>query len=533
MQRIVHDTARLPLHDVAATRTIEQRALAGVPPGTLVERAGLDVARLALALAPHAQRVWVAAGPGHNGADGLEAAARLSAAGRQVQVSLLADRQRLPRDAQDALARALAAGVVVEAGLPAQGSELAIDALLGIGATRAPQGAMAAAVDCFNRMPGQRLAVDLPSGLDADSGRVLGAPTVQATHTLTMLTLKPGLFTASGRDLAGEVWLDTLDESFGDPPQAWLTGRADLQPLLARRRHAQHKGSFGDLIVVGGAAGMVGAAWLAARAALSAGAGRVYVSLLDDSAPAFDPTRPELMSRHALWQAPPAQLAASTVVCGCGGGDAVRSALPSLLSNAGRLLLDADALNAISADPGLRALLAARGRRGLPTVLTPHPLEAARLLSSDARAVQSDRRAAAQALADEFNAVVLLKGSGTVIAGPGLPPFINPTGNAALATAGTGDVLAGWIGGWLAALDIGRRAPGTAPAPRGSTQPPSGRPGDSGATAAASTLHALQQTVAAAAWLHGAAADAEGLPGPLRAADLIEAMGRQARAAAA
>jgi len=252
--------------------------------------------------------------------------------------------------------------------------------------------------------------------------------------------------------------------------------------------------------VVGGASGMTGAALLAARAAHAAGAGRVFVELLDAHAPSFDDTRPELMLRPDWTQrAEIAALAASTVVCGCGGGDAVRGVLPRLLGSVARLVLDADALNAIAADAQLRQLLRARAGRGQATVLTPHPLEAARLLESSSAQVQADRLSAAATLADTLQCVVLLKGSGTVLAAPGRRPRINASGNASLASAGTGDVLAGWLGGqW-----------------------------SQGAEEAG--VDSASRAAAGSAWLHGAAADAAGLP-VMRASLLIEQMAALAAA---
>jgi hydroxyethylthiazole kinase-like uncharacterized protein yjeF len=203
---------------------------------------------------------------------------------------------------------------------------------------------------------------------------------------------------------------------------------------------------------------MAGAAWLAARAAHAAGAGRVFVDLVgagigtNEASVDVDPVRPELMFRRAWSESDAAVIAATTVVCGCGGGDAVRATLPRLLSIAARLVLDADALNAIGADPSLLALTAARDRRGHATIMTPHPLEAARLLGSTAAAVQADRLGAARELSARLRSVVVLKGSGTIIAAADGTTRINATGNAALASAGTGDVLAGWIGGRWAAL---------------------------------------------------------------------------------
>ncbi|HMO48654.1 MAG TPA: NAD(P)H-hydrate dehydratase [Rubrivivax sp.] len=504
-QRVLPGTAGWALHDVAASRAIEAAALAQQPPHALMQRAGQAVARLALAVAPHARQVWVACGPGNNGGDGLVAATLLQRAGRSVSVSLYGDAQRLPDDALHAWQQALQAGVQIAPPDDDAPCELAIDALLGLGASRAPQGGIAAAIERLNGLGAPILAVDLPSGLSADTGQRLGSDAVRATHTLSLLTLKPGLFTAAGRDHAGQIWLDTLGVAADGlvPASARLAGAGALE-LLAPRAHASHKGSFGDLLVVGGAPGMGGAALLAARAALASGAGRVFVSLLDASAPAYDGLQPELMLRRAAWRGEAALPARGTVVCGCGGGGAVRDALPALLSRSARLVLDADALNAIAADESLRQLLDARAAHGRPTVLTPHPLEAARLLGCDAAAVQADRLRAAHALAQRHRCVVLLKGSGSVIAGPEGVPTINPSGNGLLAGGGTGDVLAGWIGGFWAQA------------------------------AARDDTSAARRATEAAAWLHGRAADRilQHRPGSLalRAGELSEAMRETAAA---
>ncbi len=483
-----------PLHGKAATRAAEAAALAAQPaPHALMALAGLAVARLALALHPHAWRVWVAAGPGNNGGDGLVAARHLHQCGWQVAVSLLGDPAQLPTDAAWALQATRDAGVSVQAGLgfagpPAGPQDLVIDALLGVGVARAAQGALAACMRAINTSGAPVLAVDLPSGLDADTGQPWGPDTVRATTTLSLLTLKPGTYTAAGRDHAGSVWLHPLGVAAA-APTAVLHGPAPRSP----RPHASHKGSNGDVAVVAGAQGMQGAAALAASAALAAGAGRVVVSLLADD-PSFSAgLPPELMLRPQWWWSAPAVLARHTVVCGCGGGSAVAAALPPLLTHAARLVLDADALNAVAHDPALAQLLRQRAARGLPTVLTPHPLEAGRLLGLTAAQVQQDRLGAAQTLAAALDSVVLLKGSGTVITAPQALPFINPTGNAALAGPGTGDVLAGWLGGRWA-------------------QHPH--------------AHA-QHEAAAAAWEHGRAADvfaARQRGTVLRAGMLIEAL---------
>jgi ADP-dependent NAD(P)H-hydrate dehydratase / NAD(P)H-hydrate epimerase len=455
-----------PLFNVTATRRIEQAAASALPPHTLMQRAGLAVARLALAIAPHAKCIWVACGPGNNGGDGFEAARHLHLWGKRVVVTWTgAGRNGLPPDAEAARTQAVAAGVTV-ADEPPPNFDFCIDALLGIGANLDPAREGSARLLHWLQVMATRhapcLAVDVPSGLNADTGvsnaMYSGAARAyihwsRARFTLSLLTLKPGLFTFEGRDSAGQVWFDDLEVDVPDnePPSAWLLGADSIAP--PQRLHSSHKGSFGDVAVLGGestaTSHMSGAALLAATAALHAGAGRVFVALLGDSALTVDTVQPELMFRSA----DALDLRSQVVVCGCGGGDAVKAVLPKVLSTASRLVLDADALNAIANDTSLQTLLKARApreQRGFATVLTPHPLEAARLLQTTTAQVQSDRLKAAAQLAELYQAVVVLKGSGTVIAVPGQTSRINSSGNALLATAGTGDVLAGMVGAYLA-----------------------------------------------------------------------------------
>lgn len=459
-----------PLHSVAATRELERHAAAGLAPHTLMQRAGLSVARLALALAPHAQRIWIACGPGNNGGDGFEAAMHLHRWGKTVVVTWTGPptgKTSLPPDAHASRERAIAAGVPMAA-QPPDDFDFCIDALLGIGGALDPErpgtGLMLEWLGRMQAGSAPRLAVDVPTGLDADTGsatHLIAAcarpPGAAAIFTLSLLTLKTGLFTAGGRDWAGQVWFDDLgvrEKQAATPSQtgAWLLGADHAgQPPRSANAHASHKGSFGDVAVLGGESTahshMAGAALLAARAALHAGAGRVFVALLGSPTIAVDPQQPELMFRtpEAL------DFAQQVVVCGCGGGEAVKAVLARVLSTARRLVLDADALNAIAGDTQFQAQLIARHGRGYRTVLTPHPLEAARLAATTAAAVQSGRLASARQLAERFLCVVVLKGSGTVIAAPGRSSAINSTGNALLATAGTGDVLAGMVGARLAA----------------------------------------------------------------------------------
>ncbi len=481
-----------PLHDAAATRSAEQAAAAQLPPHTLMERAGLALARLALALAPHARDIEVWCGPGNNGGDGFVAARWLHAWGKRVRMIAPGGVAQEPADAANALQAARAAGVPLQAALPERvQAGFALDALFGIGAARQIAGVWADAVQRLNGSGAVVLAADVPTGLHGDTGAVLGHA-VRAAHTLSLLTLKPGLFTAAGRDHSGCVWFDDLGVS-APAGTLQLTGPEAARALSAPRAHAHHKGSFGAVVVIGGAAGMVGAGLLAARAALRAGAGRVYLGLLGaNDAPVLDLQQPELMLRPSSRLLEPGVLARATGVCGCGGDADVRAALPPVLHHARRIVLDADALNAIAADAALSRALRARAARGFETVLTPPPLEAARLLQQTTAQVQADRVRAARALADAASCTVLLKGSGSVIAGAVQRASINPTGDARLGSAGSGDVLAGWLGGWWAGA-----------------------------------ADAMAQSVAeATAWLHGAAVEHGPLAGPLTASHLIGAMQR-------
>jgi hydroxyethylthiazole kinase-like uncharacterized protein yjeF len=312
-------------------------------------------------------------------------------------------------------------------------------------------------IDGLYQLGADVLAVDVPSGLNANTGQFQNKSNglhIQAKHTLQLLTAKPGCFTAHGRDACGTLWLETLgceDLQKSVKPAAQLNApaRKASKPL-----HASHKGSFGDVAIVGGESvalrgmGMSGAVDLAASAALHSGAGRVMACYLpsDSNSALHTPVLAEVMQRNfaAL------NLKAGAIVCGCGGGEAVRQVLPKVLQESVHLVLDADALNAISKDPWLRDLLRLRATKKLFTVITPHPLEAARLLNTSSTEVQNDRILAAQNLAEDLKCTVVLKGSGTVIAKTGQTSIINPTGNARLATGGTGDMLAGLLGARMA-----------------------------------------------------------------------------------
>ena len=434
----------LALFDVAQTRQLEILGMARVNSGpSLMAQAGLAVAKLALAIKPFAPCYWVFCGPGNNGGDGLEAAKHLHQWGRQVRVVLWQPELKRPTDAANALMGVNALGIAVQAMLPSKldSQDLCIDAMLGVGlrsssstSSLSPSEAlMQTWIDGLYQLGSDVLAVDIPSGLNANTGQFqnklggvhIEANHIQAKHTLQLLTAKPGCFTAHGRDACGTQWLETLGcEDLQDSLQATALlnspSRSPLKPM-----HASHKGTFGDVAIVGGESvdmrgmGMTGAVDLAASAALHAGAGRVMACYLSSgtSSTSQTPRLAEIMHRHfsALI------LKTGAIVCGCGGGEAVRQVLPKVLQESMCLVLDADALNAIAKDPWLRDLVRLRAAKKWATVVTPHPLEAARLLNTSSTDVQKNRLHAAQTMAEDLKCTVVLKGSGTVIAKTGAP----------------------------------------------------------------------------------------------------------------
>ncbi|RQR58009.1 NAD(P)H-hydrate dehydratase [Burkholderia sp. Bp9125] len=448
------DSKPIALWRTADLRAAETAAAAALPPHTLMARAGAAAARwLSERVAGDERPVWLAVGPGNNGGDALVAAAELQQLGVATQAWLPVAVK--PDDAQWALGVARAAGVPVSAEPPASldGYAWVVDGLFGIGLARALDGAfadLAERIAARTRTTGRVLALDVPSGLDGDTGRIVGAgAAVAATHTLTFIGAKPGLYMGEGRDLAGEIVVASLDVPPPAAPDVVLNAPARFVDALPARAFASHKGTFGSLAVIGGDTGMCGAPILAARAALFAGAGKVHVGFLGAGAPPYDPPFPELML-HPADSLNPGAMTAIAAGCGLGTREAAATLVRDLLAHDAATLLDADALNLIATHPDLAAAVAARGAQGRPCILTPHPLEAARLLGGDTATVQRDRLAAARALAARFASVVVLKGAGTVIAAPDGRLTVNPTGNAALATGGTGDVLGGVIGALLA-----------------------------------------------------------------------------------
>lgn len=419
----------------------------------LMQRAGLAAADWACELATDRNRpVLVLAGPGNNGGDAFEAARLLRERFFDVRVAFAGDPAQLPPDAAAAYQYFIAADGTTGESIPDVAHwALIVDGLFGIGLTRAPEGRHAEWIVAANRLAERDacplLALDCPSGLNAETG-VPFAPCIRASHTLTFISAKPGLLTADGPDHAGELRVADLDLADDDeiPADGAIVSLADFASRLKPRRQNTHKGSFGGAGILGGNKSMVGAALLAGRAALKLGTGRVYVGLLDPEPPAVDLVQPELMLRRAdtLLQADLQALA-----CGPGlgkSGEAVRL-LEQALKCPLPVVLDADALNILADDGRLEGNLY---NRVAPAIMTPHPAEAARLLSASVREVQSDRVAAARELTRRYGCHIALKGCGTVIATVDGRWWINSTGNPGMATAGMGDVLTGLIVALLA-----------------------------------------------------------------------------------
>ena len=438
-----------PLYRAAELRSIE--TLAAEQP--LMQRAGLAAADLVTSLCRlQGATLLILAGPGNNGGDAFVAARHLRERRFVVNLVFAGEFSRLPKDATAACKRFLDDGGTLLESIPSgQRWALIVDGLFGIGLQRPVSGRYGELVLTANALAVRDrcplLALDCPSGLDADTGSLCGAA-IRASHTITFIAGKPGLHTGDGPDHCGHVTVAALD--LDAERLARATARSIGSDLLVDhlrpRSRNSHKGSNGSAGILGGAPSMVGAVFLAGRAALRLGSGRVYLGLLDPQAPALDPLQPELMLRH-----PDALLTAalSALACGPGLGNSAqaRDLLERCCALDRPLLLDADALNLLASEQVLQQALRARSA---PTLLTPHPTEAARLLGCETATVQADRPAAALEIARRYQAATVLKGCGSIVAVPDGRWFVNTTGNPGLGTAGTGDVLSGFIVALLA-----------------------------------------------------------------------------------
>jgi NAD(P)H-hydrate epimerase len=429
-------------------------ARGGVSEYDLMCRAGAAALRVLLQRWPAARSLAIVCGAGNNAGDGLVVARLAHAAGRPVSVLLVVPAERFKGAAAQAAAACRSAGVPLaafDARALAQ-VDVIVDALLGTGLRRAVDGDFRAAIDAVNAADVPVLALDVPSGLDADTGWP-SPVAVRASATVTFLGLKQGLFLGAAVDYRGDLEFADLET----PPELGSSlvpamkrlVLAELERALPRRPRSAHKGSCGRLLLVGGGPGMPGAIRLAAEAALRVGAGLVYVATHRDSVPSVRAGRPEIICHSVGSGAELAELVSKVdgVVVGPGLGQSAWAygLWRELLRADVPLVLDADGLNLLAAEPF------ARDR----WLLTPHPGEAARLLpGATVESVQRDRLAAACSLADRYRATAVLKGPNTLVAAPsGAEPIrVCDRGNPGMATGGTGDVLAGTLGSLLVQL---------------------------------------------------------------------------------
>lgn len=421
----------------------------GIPGFELMTRAGRFAFDSARSGYPAARRWLILCGAGNNAGDGYVVARLARTAGLEVTVAALSEPRRLQGDAGRAWQEFEAAGgdvVQFTDGLCAA-ADLVIDALLGTGIVRPLEGAYLHAVEAVNASARPVIALDMPSGLDGESGRVLGEA-IRAAATVTFIGRKQGLYLGAGPEHAGTILFSALGVPLGRighvAPRLRLFDAADRASLLPRRARAAHKGDFGHVLVAGGNHGMGGAARLAGEAALRAGAGLVTVATRPGNVAALTAGRPELMCAAISGDADVIPLLARARVAAIGPGlgrDAWAEALfHAALASDLPLVVDADALN----------LLAERPVRRESWVLTPHPGEAARLLRCTTGEVQADRVRAAHEITARFGGVCLLKGRCTLVAREGELPYVIDAGNPGMASAGMGDVLTGIVAGLLA-----------------------------------------------------------------------------------
>lgn len=496
MNRLLSSTLPQQLYRPQQVREYEARAaeLAGVSLGQLMQRAGRAVFECLREQFPPPLTVAVLCGSGNNGGDGYIVATHASLAGYEVRLFAHGtprsdDARRAQQGWHEQGGRTEALSEWLESD-----ADVVIDALLGTGLSNPVQGDIADAIESLNEARLPVIAVDIPSGLDADSGRVLGCA-VRARHTVTMVALKRGLYTGEAGDYTGRLFFAdlgilrefrTLTEA-----SAWRLGLTQLSQALPRRPWNSHKGMFGHVLIIGGDEGMAGATRLAATAALRTGAGKVSV-ICAPGQTALAGVQPEVMvrGRNADDDDVDGLIAQADVIAigpGLGRQAWGREWWNKLADTEKPLIVDADALY----------FLAQSKQRRDDWILTPHPGEAARLLNCSVAEIEQDRWSSAERLQEQFGGVVVLKGAGSVIVGEQYVA-VNTTGNSGQASAGMGDALTGIISALVAPLY----------------------------THAVQLRQSVAETAGYAVLVHGAAADraAAGNPRGLLASDLIDAL---------
>ena len=431
-------------------QNLEMRAANQLGADTLMKHAGAAAAELIMKRLEDAgveqRRVTLLVGPGNNGGDALACACELREKGAVVNVVLPGGRRPTSALALAQLERwTQAGGTTYDDPYMTEKADCVVDGLFGTGLAKPITGDYLDAVLWFNERQALKVSLDIPSGLNPVTGHWTGSyPGCSADVTITFLCVKSGLYMCEGADAAGEIVLNELDVSVPLSPLS-VIGTDEFPRVLRPRVKNSHKGDYGSVAVIGGTDGMIGASILAARAALISGAGRVTLECRAEHAPHVDMVYPEIM-----FATKPVNLEDfDAIVLGCGLGTSAeaKARVIEALNCQKPLILDADALNIIAADIKLQDMVLARRA---PTVLTPHPGEAARLLRRDTAGVTADRVAACRELAVQTGAIVVLKGAGTVISMRSSRTWINPTGSPMLATGGSGDVLAGMIGAMFA-----------------------------------------------------------------------------------
>lgn len=440
----------IPLYRAAEVRELDRIAIEerGIPGYTLMSRAGEAAIDVLKAAWPDAQRITLLCGGGNNGGDGYVVARLAKTAGLEVRVMHIGEPGKVRGDARTALEAAGEAGVVPAAfSIDSIGpADVLVDALLGTGLERPVSDLFHDAVQAMNSHPAPVLAIDIPTGLHADTGSVLGLA-VEALHTVTFIGRKRGLYTGSGPDLAGAVHFADLgvpqDIYAGVNSDTWLYQDAQLADVLPRRSRCQHKGANGHVLVIGGDYGMAGAARLAGEAAARTGAGLVSVATHREHVAVITGNCPEVMT-HGLETGRdllPLLDRATVLAIGPGLGTSAWSleVFNAVMNSDLPMVIDADGLN----------LLARQRQQRDEWILTPHPGEAARLLRCAVDEIQKDRFAAVNALVERYGGILVLKGAGTVV-GDGNAFSVCASGNPGMASGGMGDVLTGVIAGLLA-----------------------------------------------------------------------------------
>jgi ADP-dependent NAD(P)H-hydrate dehydratase / NAD(P)H-hydrate epimerase len=440
------------LYSTAQVRALDRHAIdvVGVPGYTLMKRAGEAALRYLRSRWPTAHRIAIVCGGGNNGGDGYVLARFAQAAGLTVTVLAAVGPETLKDDARHAYDDWAASGGKVRpfSAEALREGEVVVDALLGTGLHSAVRPELASVIRAINESELPVFAVDVPSGLDSDTGTVRGEG-VFADCTVTFVGLKTGLFIGDGPEFAGAVYFDDLEVT--PPPSQDFSPRlerildSEIVRALPRRRRSAHKGDFGRVLIAGSGVSMPGATRLAGEACMRVGAGLVTVAVAPDNVAAIAAGRPELICMpvsdpRALTDA----VARADVVAigpGLGRDSWARGVLDTVLAQNKPLVIDADALTLVA-----ESRVPARDN----WILTPHPGEAGRLLGISSDEVQQDRLAALDALVERYQGTVVLKGAGTLVGASRRTPALCERGNPGMASAGMGDVLTGAIAGILA-----------------------------------------------------------------------------------